>query len=191
MNKQCFRVMQRAGWLGLAMLCLVSQAAIAQVTKTMNLSVDGGNLVLGPSQCVASGVGNPQRGPGCLRFLPGEAGHIVFRLTGATGCAPGAQWQLDEIMLAEKRGHGPKPNKPNAAQWANMNKNLDNVVTGDFDVDPNTGIVTATALGAGLRMANRNLQGVKGEPSYSIFYRVRATCNGNSIYSDPMIENEG
>ena len=108
-----------------------------------------------------------------------ESGQITFRLVNYRQCDSGAQWTLTEVELGGENS----PVKPaTEADWGN----LSNVAASDFQADPNSGVAsTSPSAGGGITMNDANTA------EYSIWYRVKASCDGREIAFDPRIENDG
>ena len=58
-------------------------------------------------------------------------------------------------------------------------------VKNDFNADANTGWVNGVPKAATVNITDQNSK------KYTVFYRVRAICEGTEIYLDPRIDNEG
>jgi hypothetical protein len=153
--------------------------------KALQLEVNGDETALTTrhnSEC----VGHPNRPDmpekGCFRFAKGKWDNVRFRLDRKT-CRDGGDqylWELDRVELAGV----------NATAKPTFGGRLDPVAVRDFNADPATGqvIYVENAPARDISIKNRN---AALEP-YSVWYRVRATCNGkNPIYFDPRFDNEG
>jgi len=149
----------------------------------LEVSSDGQSLV---SKTRSNCKGHPNRPDidedGCFRFEKGKWDIVRIELKRKV-CSQGVdnfEWKLDRVHLAGV-------NEDQKPRWEGP---LDAVAVRDFSADPNTGELTKLdgAPGRTISFINRN-NSIDG---YTVWYRVRATCNGrDEIYFDPRFDNEG
>jgi len=116
--------------------------------------------------------GNCKKSPnpnGCI-YVRGAV-QINFNLPDAR-CADNERWQLDQVVLgtSDKGGSG----------------NISATAASDFNADQASGVVTPVSSSA-----NHILIRDDNSAVYDIWYTVSASCGGETIYSDPRIENGG
>jgi hypothetical protein len=116
--------------------------------------------------------GNCKKSPnpnGCI-YARGAV-QINFNLPNAR-CSDNESWQLDQVMLGNSDKGEPG--------------NISSTAANDFDADQASGVVTPVASSANHILIQNNNSAV-----YDIWYTVSASCGGETIYTDPRIENGG
>jgi hypothetical protein len=122
---------------------------------------------------------NPEKG--CVTVELNYAADMVFRLQGNPKCLDDKEWELTGVDLAgySETGLIPKAN----VKW---DEQINTKAANDFNANSNTGEVHITVLNkSNIRIHNSN------EYEYTIWYRVKASCNGKDIYLDPEVKNRG
>ena len=142
-------------------------SAVQAQAITVQLQVNNGQLdVTTPGSCKTG-----QNTKGCVGVAARTRTNINFNLPNET-CAGNERWQLGEVTLSTSNKGQPGGIGP--------------IASSDFDADEVSGVVTpVSASGNHILIRDNN-----SEP-YDIWYRVSATCGGNTIYTDPRIENGG
>lgn len=141
-------------------------AAQAQAI-TVKLSVNG-NTLEATSKGTCKRGNNPK---GCVGVAQGKKTNINFNLPNAS-CAGNEKWQLGQVTLSTS-------NKGQAG-------GIGPIAASDFNADEVSGVVTpVTSSGNHILIRDNNSQ------AYDIWYTVSASCGGNTIYTDPRIENGG
>lgn len=128
---------------------------------------------------------NPKKNPrkGCVVVPKGYAADMLFRLQGNPKCSDGNEWALTGVDLAGYKAGEDSAAKPAKDDWG---KPIAAVAAKDFDADKNTGEVNIAVLNKStIRMHDRSSE------VYTIWYRVKASCNGRHIYLDPEVKNKG
>lgn len=141
------------------------QAAAIAVGLKVNASQTGLEVTTRGS-CVS---GNNSKG--CVGVAKGKRTNINFNLPNAR-CAGNEKWQLGQVTLSTSNKGQPGGIGPVAAS--------------DFNADEVSGVVTpVSSSGNHIMIRDNNSQ------EYDIWYTVSASCGGNTIYTDPRIENGG
>ncbi|NOR20520.1 MAG: hypothetical protein GQ538_10590 [Xanthomonadales bacterium] len=138
----------------------------AQAQTVVNLSVNGSKLVISTPGSCSSGTNNP----GCIKASGRNP--INFNLVGNRTCSNGGTAQLTRVAIRMSEG--------------SADGGLTAAAAADFVANQATGIVSTTgSSGNHLAIRNYNSQ------SYTVWYRIYATCNGEEINSDPRVVNDG
>jgi len=142
-------------------------AAQAQSAIVVGLSVNGDTLqTTSPGSCSRG-----QNTKGCVGVARGTKTNINFKLPNAT-CSENESWQLGQVTLSTS-------NKGQAG-------GIGSIAASDFNADEVSGVVTPVASsGNHILIQDNNSQ------AYDIWYTVSASCGGNTIYTDPRVENGG
>ncbi len=120
---------------------------------------------------------------GCVVVPKDYAADMLFRLQGNFKCSDGYEWALTGVDLAGYKAGEDSAAKPAKDDWG---KPIAAVAAKDFDADAKTGKVNIAVLNKStIRMHDRNSE------VYTIWYRVKASCNGKDIYLDPEVKNRG
>jgi len=106
---------------------------------------------------------------GCIHVT--GAVQINFTMPAAK-CSEDESWRLGEVTLGTSEKGEPG--------------NISDVAASDFDADQETGVVTPVS-----NSANHILIKDDNSEAYDIWYQVSASCGGETIYTDPRIENGG
>jgi hypothetical protein len=149
----------------LGILALIAFCSVAQAQMVVKLKINGDKLIPTTRGSCAKQP-NP---PGCVR-ISGRT-NINFNLTGNNRCAAG-KWVLDHISLSNSEGGQPG--------------DLSAVAASDFNANADSGRVTPVNKSAKHIMLRDN-----NSAEYDIWYTVYATCGGQTIDSDPRLENTG
>lgn len=116
--------------------------------------------------------GNCKKSPntnGCI-YAKGTV-QINFSLPDAR-CSDNESWQLDQVVLGTSDKGDPG--------------NISATAASDFNADQASGVVTPVSSSA-----NHILIRDENSEIYDIWYTVSASCGGETIYTDPRIENGG
>jgi len=143
--------------------CSAAQAQAIAVGLQVNANQDGLEVTT---------RGNCQKLPnpnGCI-YVRGAV-QISFNLPDSR-CSDNESWQLEQVLLgnSEKGGSG----------------NISATAASDFNADQASGVVTPVAASAKHILIRDENSAV-----YDIWYTVSASCGGETIYTDPRIENGG
>lgn len=160
--------------LAVVVACLPSLAEAARVDVELEVS-NGALIVTGNSrQCEGGPVD-------CIEVAKKNSPNIFFYLDNACGSGAGApQYKLTGISLSMVKGLPVGPANP-----------LPQVVAGDFDADPITGMIKLPGnqlTNDRIKFKNKNTQ------QYTVFYEITAgPCSGSGapIILDPAIRNQG
>jgi len=106
---------------------------------------------------------------GCIHVS--RSTQINFSLPNAK-CSDNERWKLGQITLGNS-------NKGQAG-------NISQAAVDDFNANASTGVVTPVTSSANHILIRDN-----NSQQYDIWYTVSASCGGNTIYTDPRIENGG
>ncbi len=150
----------------LLLLFAVGFYTAVQAQTVVNMNVAGNKLVITtPGNC-----STPPNNPGCVKANGRTP--INFNLVGAKTCSGGGKAQLTRVAIRMSEG---------AADGG-----LTAAAALDFGADQATGIVNVTGKSANhMSIRNYNSQ------SYTVWYRIYATCDGAEINSDPRMVNDG
>lgn len=122
---------------------------------------------------------NPRKG--CVVVPLNYASDMVFSLQGNPKCLDDKEWELTGVDLAGYSEAGLVPKT--AVKWGEA---IDPKAASDFNADSKNGEVRIAVLNKNsIRVHDRN------ESPYTIWYRVKASCNGKDIYLDPEVKNKG
>jgi len=202
MKIKIFENLFRKITIGLVLAVCVSTNLVFAKTEVLKLEVgNGGNLeIKTKSKCKSNSQYPKYQEKGCVRADKNDSLTVVFKLSGKTNkgqCTRNGnryKYELSGIQLGGKNAD----DKPTLDDWNNPPEPLDVVVQADFDVaDPATGWLNV-GLEEDSRSGHKNLRLEDSNSSligYSIWYRVRATCNDpdnrHEIFYDPRIDNRG
>ena len=171
---RCISLKRITGLIVAGAFAFYAQGVAAQYTPvTVLLSVNAdetGLDIKSPSQCASGGK------KGCVEAAKNKKIRIKVVMRGNAKCSSGGKWALSQVFLGGENS----PNKPSS--WGGLV-----MAANDFDVNPQTGLVTPEngSNGNQLKFINQNSQ------PYDIWYKVTATCNGRTIEMDPRIKNRG
>jgi hypothetical protein len=121
-----------------------------------------------PGNCT-SGTNNN----GCIKANGNTP--AVFNLTGNRKCSNGDFWVIDKVAIRKTES---------GADGSGLETIPD--LEDDFNVDLTTGVVDDENGGSGNYQVQNNNKG-----TYTVWYRVYATCGGDEINSDPRMVNNG
>lgn len=148
------------------LLFAVGVYTAAQAQTVVNMNVAGNKLVITtPGNC-----STPPNKPGCVKANGRTP--VNFNLVGNKTCSNDGTAQLTRIAIRMSEG---------AADGG-----LTEAAALDFGANRATGFVTTTGKSTNhISIRNYNSQ------SYTVWYRIYATCNGVEINSDPRLVNDG
>jgi len=152
-------------------------------SKPVKLKVkdpDGANPTLSIlTSGISNGCGGGSAKNGCVGVEKAYAADLLFELSGSTKCAEGYDWEFTGLQLA---GYD-SDSKPADADWG---KRIPADAAADFSANEANGEVPFVSIDEDtIRAHNKN------QSKYEIWYRLKATCNGKDIYSDPQVRNSG
>lgn len=151
------------------LLSVFGAFSIAQAQIIVDLRVSGDESKLKTmthGTCQASYNSN-----GCI----GASGRVLinFNLIGKTECSSGGNWELDKVVLSEKK---------------DSKTGISEVAAADFNADEATGVVTPKLEKLRkIQIRDHNTE------DYIVWYTVSAYCAAgeSTIYLDPRIRNDG
>lgn len=120
-----------------------------------------------------SNHGRCQTNPGNGCFRVEDIGTVTFRLVNDRSCDGHDYWELTGVQLGGE-------NSDTKGSWGNLSA----TAVYDWGADAATGMIE-TESSRSITVTDRNSQ------AYSFWYRVRAECNGDTIWFDPRGENTG
>jgi hypothetical protein len=145
--------------------------AAGALANTVQLEVNDSETALTYGAGSSHGRCPNDPSPGCVK-VSGKSS-IRFVLVGDRQCASGDRWTLTGVQLGGENSGG-------KGSWGNLSP----TAAYDFDADPGSGWAN-TGQGSTIAMSANNSE------AYSIWYRVAAECDGNTIYFDPRVVNDG
>ena len=164
----------KLGW-SIFML-LLSAWSIDAMAQTIIVNLEVG-IKSGATALVTTSKLCPHRPleDGCIHVAKGQSPTIRYILAGA--------------HCQDSDGHN-KPWKLNGVQIAMIDEEwgtypLPAPVATDFNANAATGWVNGVPTSATVDISDQNSK------KYTVFYRVRAICEGTKIYLDPRIDNDG
>ncbi len=150
----------------LAAVGFYSMAQSAAVSVNLSVNDDEDKLkITTPGSCVS---GNSK---GCIKAS--KRTPVTFKLTGEKKCTADKKWVLDRVAI---RGD----------EDGDDGSDLPDGVDTDFNVDMSSGVLVDENGGTGnILIRNYNSK------TFTVWYRVYATCADNEIDSDPRMVNDG
>lgn len=149
----------------LSLLAVMGFCSVLQAQVNVKLEVSGDKLVASTRGSCARQP-NP---PGCARISGRK--NINFSLPANYQCSAG-NWVLDHVALSNSEGGQPG--------------GISAVAASDFNASPGSGKVTPEN-----QSDHHILIRDHNSEEYDIWYTVYATCGGQTINSDPRLENDG
>jgi len=146
-------------------------AAPIALANTVQLEVNDSQTALVYGAGSSHGRCDSDPTPGCVK-VSGQSS-IRFVLTGDKRCGSGSAWSLSGVQLGGENAGG-------KGAWGNLSA----TAASDFDADASSGWANV-GRGASVTLQDNNSQ------AYSLFYRVAAECDGQTIWFDPRIVNDG
>lgn len=149
-----------------AVISVVGFCSIAQAqATTVNLKVNDSEtklIITSRGNCSSNNTN------GCLK--PNGKALFNFVLT-EKNCSTGGKWNLSTVTLGMSEG---------------SEGNLTAVAASDFNADQSTGVVTPDSSSKShILIKDDNTE------AYTVWYIVKATCNGVTIDTDPRVVNDG